>query len=869
MSFFYAASKTAVKKAAPKPGGRGHIPISSLQALGCSACPRNADQDKLASPKMKPSGAKRPTVYFLGTSPSARDDEDNIHWADKEGGAIYDAFGQRFMEDTRSNYITQCRGDQTEASIECCRSRIVQDIEETNPLIIVTIGDAPLRWIMGSSFKGSALTHRGAVMVARVGKVNAWVVPLIFPNFAFKDKRAGSNKEYEWAFKHDAKIVMSMAGDRSLERPYIPQAPYDGGVEIITGDGVGDMGRLEDMLTIIAREPRSAIDIETNGLRPFYLKDPMLLTVAVGTFDRVVAFPLQHPDGWGTDARRARVMGLFGEYLLESGRKAAHNLAMEMEWLNYFYGPKVLRETEWDDTMAMAHTLDERPGTKALAMQTMMHFGFDLKAQSKVDAARLLEYPLKDVLRYNGMDSKWTDRLRDHLSPMVQANPKYVTEYERKVRLAPTLIITEAKGLPCSMPIAAKIHDDLNTQAAALEGKIKRTPEVKEFSTRFGPFEPTNPDHVLKLLDKVCSRPEIRVEDRRTGAVRMTTEEEVLSSIPAREVPSVPLILEHRAVSKLNSTYLTPVMTRKIVCPDGKIRSRYSSMTAVTGRLSSEDPNIQNFPKRKHKYVRSIVAVPDGTAFLACDYGQIEFRVVGMASEDDALVRACWTGYDVHKFWAERMVKLYPPIKDYIVETFNVDWDEKGLKTLRQEAKNGWVFPQLFGSSVRSCAEQLHLPESIAEELAEEFWDEFSQVKQWQEKLLKNYERNLYVETLTGRRRRGPMTKNEIINMPIQGTAADIVTTAMCEVSELGYMLGDDELVPNLNVHDDLSYLPSVETLDEKLEIIARVMCKPRFDFINVPLLVEASVGTNWADLEEVKVFRSDVLFNTPNPYAE
>lgn len=869
MSFFYAANKSAAKKVAPKPGGRGHIPISSLQALGCSACPRHADESKLDSPKMKPSGPKKPLVYMLGTSPSTEDDRSNLHWSGKEGNAIFAAFGKRFMEEeVRSNYITQCHGDQTEASIECCRQRIVQDIETSEPMIIVTIGDAPLRWILGATGKGNALTHRGSLMVTKIGKVEAWVVPLIFPNFAFKEKGKGSSKEYEWAFQHDAKLVMSMASDHNLRRPKVYTSGYDQGVEIITGDEPGDMARLENALHEIARLPRSTVDIETNGLRPFYLPNPMLLTAAVGTFDRTVAFAIDHPEGWGTDARRARVRGLLGEYLLYSGRKAAHSVAMEMEWFHYFYGPKVLRETEWDDTMALAHTLDERPGTKSLAHQTLMHFGFDIKAQSKVDAARLLEYPIKDVLRYNGMDTKWTDKLRDHLLPLVEADPKYLFEYERKVRLAPTLIITEAKGLPCSMPIAQKIHGDLNKQAADIEAKIKRTPEVKQFSTRFGTFEPTNPDHVLKLLDKICGRSEIRVEDKRTQAVRMTTEEEVLSSIPAKEVPSVPLILEHRALSKLNSTYITPIINRKIICPDGKIRSRYSSMVAVTGRLASEDPNIQNFPKRKHKYIRGVVAVPDGIAFLACDYGQIEFRVVGMASEDENLVRACWTGYDVHKFWAERMVKLYPQIKDYIVETFQVDWDEKGLKTLRQEAKNGWVFPQLFGSSVRSCAEQLHLPESIAEELAEEFWDEFKQVKRWQEKLLADYSRNLYVETLTGRRRRGPMTKNEIINQPIQGTAADIVTEAMCEVSELGYMLGDDELVPNLNVHDDLSYLPSIETLDEKLEIIARTMCKPRFDFINVPLLVEASVGTDWANLEEVKVFRSDVLFNTPNPYA-
>lgn len=140
-------------------------------------------------------------------------------------------------------------------------------------------------------------------------------------------------------------------------------------------------------------------------------------------------------------------------------------------------------------------------------------------------------------------------------------------------------------------------------------------------------------------------------------------------------------------------------------------------------------------------------------------------------------------------------------------------------------------------------------------------------MKRWQETVLDGYRKNLYVETLGGRRRRGAMTPNEAINLPIQGTAAEIVCTAMTALSVESEILDDPELQPALNVHDDLTSFLSDQGLMSKIDHIARIMCKPRFDYINVPLVVEASIGPNWADLEEIKVYRSHEMFGTPNPY--
>jgi DNA polymerase I-like protein with 3'-5' exonuclease and polymerase domains len=463
------------------------------------------------------------------------------------------------------------------------------------------------------------------------------------------------------------------------------------------------------------------------------------------------------------------------------------------------------------------------------------------------------------------MDTKWTDLLVDHLEPMVLESDIYELEYQRKLVMAPTLAMITDKGFPADLEYAKQLSQENQKKIADLEKLIRRTPEVEEYTRRFGSFSPTNANHVLALLKTVLKRPEVRVEER--GESKDSSGEKILSALPVSEVPSAPLIVEHREITRNESNYILPVLEGKLLSHDGWLHPSYSSMVAVTGRLSSE---AHNWPKRKHKEVRGIVStehLPDKVWIVPCDYGQIEFRVAGMLSQDKNLVKYCWTGYDVHKYWAQRIVDEYPEIKDYIVEAFEVDWDEKGLKTLRQEAKNGWVFPQLFGSSVKSCATQLHVPLDIMELLAEEFWDEFQGVKRWQEKVLSGYERNLYVETLGGRRRRGPMTRNEAINMGIQGTALDIVTAAMNALSEISVTEDDPEYQCNFNGHDDLTFLLRDETLEPKLDRIVLEMCRPRFDYINVPLVVEASIGTRWHQVKEVGVYRSDVLFNIPNPY--
>lgn len=873
MFFFNEVKKAA--KAAPKVRAAA-LPLESLARMECKGCPRNTDPG-CSSPKLEATGAASPDIYILQSKLSEKDDRQGDYLRDAGGDEVVKKLGAMLWKRSRTNAVTNCYSASGPSSIEieCCRGRVVRDIESSKPLVLVTIGDEALRWATGLT---SAIPHRGTPMVGKFGTHVCWIYPLLHPNYAYKESKFGGG-EYETTMRVDCERLQQLVVSGTVPAPP-PDDPFQGIHCLLPCDSPGRRGTsdaeafdsLERHLTKLQRARRVGLDIETNGLRPWRVKDPQILTAAVGTFDHVVAFPLDmvspYGEGWTSQRWRRKAWDLFGDWIMSSPRKVAHNLHMEQAWLSYFYGRRVLRGTEWEDSMAAGHTLDERSGSKSLEVATVRRFGFNLKAQSNLDVKKLAIYPLEKVLKYNGGDAKWCLRAFEHDEPALDARPADREEYEAKLRLIPTLVGTEHWGIEVDMDYARNMSRDWSDKIAALRKKITRQPHVKEYERKFRhTFNPGNSDHVLRLLRDLLQRPEVAVEER-GGAIRYTTESEALETIPEAEVPVAGMVLELREGEKLQSTYLTPLVEGGMLCTDGALRTQYGCMVAETGRLNSEDPNLQNFPKRKNKEVRGTVVPGAGRVLMPSDYGQLEFRAAGMCSEDDELLRACWTNYDVHLVWAEIIHKKYPQIVDWIVDTFGVDWDEKGMKTLRQETKNKWVFPSIFGASVNSRAASLHLPKEVAKELDGAFFDQFRGVKRWQKRIVDHYEKHLYVETLSGRRRRGPLSLNQIINTPIQGTGADLVKAAMCALSERAEAEENPNIDPRINVHDDLTFTPDADAVDKTVEIIGWEMTKPRFSWCIVPLVVEVSVGPRWHECKEIAVLRGDVIHSLRNPYS-
>lgn len=874
MSFFaveLATSAAAKNKSTGRGRGRpgGHVPIEAMRQLACRACPTH--EHWTGATKLEAEGPRRADVLVLWSEPS-EDSSRRGRFGESGAEREVDKILRRLEIRYRSFSTVRCRPAQGAPSLhqtECCRGFVEEEVASTQPRVILAVGDAALQWALKLEKQPTAHTFRGRYFPVRIAGHSCWLYCVSHPKYADRERKSSKVSTHEQVFRADLSAMADLLN--SDARPTVVQASeVFQGVEILTGDEPGAMQKLEDFLNWAAVQPLVGVDYETNKLRP-HLGDPKIATAAIGTFSRTLAFAVSHPQaGWGTESRVRKVHGLLAEFLRDSGKKVAHNLAMELEWSHELLGAQTI-DGDWEDTMIQAFTLDGRSGVKGLGVQTALHFGFDLKVHSNVDTSGIMLANLPDVLRYNGGDAKWTAALFPVNRALLDADGLQDV-YARRRDLAPALVRTQAKGMPVDVGFAERYSDELRDLSAQAAKRALATPEVRQYESKYGRFDVGNDDHVTRLMAVMLKRPETEKQEWNGAEMvtRISCDADALGAMPAKEVPSAAHIVRHRVVEKLLSTYVVPLATGRDVCRDGKVRTQYSSTRAVTGRLSSEDPNLQNIPIRtpEGRKVREAFVAPPGGWMLAMDYGQIEARIIGMASRDENLMRYQWTDYDIHGFWAKRIYEEYPRVVDWVVRTFSVDWDKEGLKTLRQETKNKWVFPQFFGSRTESCAADLHIPEDVAADLGAEFWDEFKGVKKWQNGLVKFHEKHQYVETLGGFRRRGPMTLNELINAPVQGSAAEIVQAAQTELSHLSVLEEDENLQPVLNVHDDLTFLlPDLPNLGDHIKRIASIMCRHRYDWISVPLIVEAKIGTTWNAMKPLGDYRSDVLHNLRNPF--
>ena len=302
-----------------------------------------------------------------------------------------------------------------------------------------------------------------------------------------------------------------------------------------------------------------------------------------------------------------------------------------------------------------------------------------------------------------------------------------------------------------------------------------------------------------------------------------------------------------------------------VLWPDGLMHPIISITTTRTGRTSSTDPNSQNFPKHaetesegekggklKEAEVRRQIKPEGGLCIVTCDYAGIQARNVAMESKDAKLVKAFWEDYDIHADWRDRIASKWAKWAKGITS------DKVIAKEKRQEAKNFFVFPTFFGAQAANTSGNLNIPKNIAEELREEFFDEFPEINKWHVRLNANYMKTGYVTGLSGFRRRAPISPNERINSPIQADETIIVCDAMTRLSELG----ENRFQATMMIHDDLTFIWPKKDIERNLETVCKEMTRISFPWINVPLAIEVSVGEDWYNIKEIGKYSSVELWN-------
>jgi DNA polymerase-1 len=304
----------------------------------------------------------------------------------------------------------------------------------------------------------------------------------------------------------------------------------------------------------------------------------------------------------------------------------------------------------------------------------------------------------------------------------------------------------------------------------------------------------------------------------------------------------IPMILDYRQLRKLKNTYVDPLPTL-MDAVDGRIHTNYMQAVAATGRLSSNNPNLQNIPIRseKGKEIRkAFISRGNGFKLMAADYSQIELRIIAALSEDENMINAFKSGQDIHAATAAKV--------------FNVPLDEV-TRDQRSSAK-AVNFGIIYGQSAFGLAQNLNISRTEAKQIIDSYFEQYPTIKGYMDGAVAKARENGYVETIMQRRRylsdinsanaivRGFAERNAV-NAPIQGSAADVIKLAMIRVHKAMKSM-DLKSKMLLQVHDELVFDVHESEIDAMKDLVKREM-EAAVDLV-VPMEVEIEVGDNWLD---------------------
>lgn len=817
------------------------VSIEFLHKHGCTVCPLNHIRGN-ANPQMKPTGVERPLVYMLGDYPREDDDLNGMPFSGMDGDLLHRYISNDWdlEKDFRWNNCVRTRPRPDAkvvpepVAVECCRPSVIKDIEASKPRAIFGFGPVPLHWALKRTGIGLWTGRRVPI---RVGLHPCWFYPMYLPRTLLERRSEYYNSDEEFAFALQMHRALSEV--EALPVPDVHTIERaTSNIETIDGrNGWDDVERIKKFLLETGTEP-VGFDYETKNLRP-YNNDSIILSVAIATSHLAMAFALRHREAGWTAQQLTVVEKLLEDFLYEAPcAKISHHLGFELEWSGFTFGREVIRAGDWEDTESQSYILDERPGTHSLEFLCLQHFGISIKSISNTDNKNLFYTPIDTVLRYNAVDAKYHRELFLVQQKMLELEGLTET-YERQLRRVPTMALTQLQGIPVDQKTVRAFHKKWTDQRNKVSEKISGLQVTKTFRERKGHnYRPSSVPDVTFMMRKVLGKYDLQKVDEPTLAKVKN--------------PIAKLTLDWRHAQKMLSTYVEPVQEGAEFLFNGELHPTIGVCSTRTARTSASDLNVQNWPKHQNKELRSQLK-HKYKKFVAFDYAGIQARNVAMESCDTALVKAFWDWYDIHSDWSLRIARHW---SNWGKDTFShpaLNGNTTDAKGRRQIAKNKFVFPSFFGAQPKKLSAYLGIPPNIAEELHTEFWSEFPAIKNWHERIKADYLETGYVTGLSGYRRRAPISPNELINAPIQADEALIVCTSMAALSEQE----DKRLQAAMEIHDDLTFIWDKNDIDKLAERVLAEMLKIRWDWENVPLVVEMSIGDDWGSMHEVGVYES------------
>jgi DNA polymerase I len=623
----------------------------------------------------------------------------------------------------------------------------------------------------------------------------------------------------------------------------LPEIHTDGEATVTPESSVRSVvttpAQLEEFIAQASSAEALAVDVETDSTKA---SSARLVGIAVATGPSTSFYiPVGHSSIGSRQVDSATVHDALAPLLSDdSARLYAHNAKYDAVVLER-HGYKLPRFSF--DTMIAAYILGENSlGLKELAFTRL---GIEMKeistligtgrSQITMDLTSIDEagdYACADV------ESTW--RLKEMLAPELEAHQQAQLFYEIEMPLIDVLIDMEKTGIALDVGLLEEVSRQLAAEITELENEIYALADQR--------FNINSPRQMADILFE-----ELKLPAGRKTKTGYSVSQEVLENLrEAHDI--VPLILEYRQLQKLKSTYVD-ALPHQVNPETGRVHTSFNQTVAATGRLSSTDPNLQNIPVRSgigRTVRRSFIAdnrpesrpFTERARFLAADYSQVELRLMAHFSEDPTLLSAFQAGQDIHAATA--------------ADVFGVDISEVS-SDMRRIAKTV-NFGIMYGMQAYGLSRDTGMPRQEAQRFIDTYFERLPGVRAYLENTKQLAAEQGYVTTMFGRRRyvsdigssnfnRRTAAERIAINMPLQGTAADIMKIAMIrmhrELNEQGF-----QARMLLQVHDELLFEAPESEIAPLATLVKDVM--ENVAELKVPLVTEVSVGDNWEELEPI-----------------
>ena len=475
----------------------------------------------------------------------------------------------------------------------------------------------------------------------------------------------------------------------------------------------------------------------------------------------------------------------------------------------------------------LGHGLDEL-SERWLGLETITYESLCGKGAKQIGFA---DVAIGQATEYAAQDADFALRLEAHLRAQMDA--KQLEMYEKmELPVAQVLFEMERNGVQID-------RAELARQSAELGAELMKL-EQEAYAAAGQPFNLNSPKQLQEILFDKMGIPTKGLKKTAKGGI--STNEAVLEQL-APDYPLPKIILQNRSLAKLKSTY-TDKLPEMISPKDGRVHTTYAQAVAITGRLASNNPNLQNIPIRtaEGRRVRRAFTAPQGSVIVSADYSQIELRIMAHLSGDKTLITAFQNGEDVHRRTAAEVFGIAPE---------NVSSEQRRYaKTIN--------FGLIYGMGQYGLAKSLGIDNLSAKNFIDRYFARYPGVAEYMQRTKEQAAAQGFVETLFGRRLYLPDIRNKnvnaragaeraAINAPMQGTASDLIKRAMIDVSR--WLVSDDlksKLI--MQVHDELVLEVPEAELDLVKEKLPQIMAKVDEGMLSVPLVAEVGVGMNWEE---------------------